>query len=109
MPVIVFADETGTHDPTGKKPGSEMVGIAGYVGWADDWAKFCDEWKAVLDKFQIPFFHMSDFANLKHGPKDPKWPYRHLSSEQRDSLLFELEKGKIGVRSQHQTIRSPVC
>ena len=36
--VLIYADETGTHDVTGKLAGSAVAGIAGYLGWPDDWA-----------------------------------------------------------------------
>ena len=29
----VFADESGTHDEAGRKPGSEVAGVVGYLAW----------------------------------------------------------------------------
>jgi hypothetical protein len=88
--VVVYADETGTHDPTGKLPGSEMCGAAGYVGWADDWAKLCGQWQAVLNQFAVSSFHFKQYANKKDRTTNPKSPYYQWSAEKLDAFLFEL-------------------
>ena len=48
MKVIVYADESGTHDKAGMEPGSEVAVTAGYAGKVDGWIKFCKDWQAVF-------------------------------------------------------------
>ena len=61
--LIIYADESGTNNPTGEEPTSEVPVIAGYMGWRDEWRKFCPAWKAILDRYKISCFHAKDFFN----------------------------------------------
>jgi hypothetical protein len=90
MNVALYADETGTHDPTGRSKGAEVMGIAGYLSWADDWASFCDEWRAILEQYQVPRFHFSDFADKTNGPRRKNWPYQGWSEDRRERFLYDL-------------------
>jgi len=85
-----YADETGTHDDTGRQPGSEVAGVCGYIAWADDWQKFCGEWQQVLASHGVRRFHFAEFADVTNGPRKPDWPYRGWSNEKRDSFLNTL-------------------
>ncbi len=60
-----YFDESGTHD------GSETIVVAGFLALANAWRSFGEEWNAALKDYQIPFFHMSKFAQ-KVPPYD--WP-----------------------------------
>lgn len=90
MNIVAYADETGTHDPTGGERGAEIAGITGYVGWSDDWKNFCCEWQEVLDKYKVPYFHFSEFANQENRSGDRSWAYYHLDKTQRDRFPIEL-------------------
>jgi uncharacterized protein DUF3800 len=57
---IAYIDESGTHDE------SEFASIAGYVDRSDGWAEFEDDWKAVLNRYVVGEFHMTDFES-RHG------------------------------------------
>jgi hypothetical protein len=48
MPLAIYVDETGTHDPTGKQQGAAILAVGGYIAWRDDWQKFSGEWEQVL-------------------------------------------------------------
>jgi Protein of unknown function (DUF3800) len=50
-------DESGTHDE------SEFASLAGYVDHSDRWAEFENEWKAVLARYCVEEFHLTDFEN----------------------------------------------
>lgn len=84
-----FADETGTHDMTGLAPGSEVAAVVGYLSRKDDWANFCSDWKAILDKYHIKVFHMSEFNNVNRRD-DPTWPYHGWSRDRMQSFINEL-------------------
>ena len=92
--VIVCADESGTHDPAGKQPGSSVTIVAGYAAFGDSWEAFARKWHAILDKYhgtdRERYFHFSEYADLKHGPKDPTWLYYNWSPEKRHDYLMEL-------------------
>lgn len=60
---VAYMDESGTHD------GSEFASLAGYVNHSDSWAEFEEAWKAVLTRYCVEEFHMTDFEN-RHGEFD---------------------------------------
>jgi hypothetical protein len=62
---IAYIDESGTHDE------SEFASIAGYVDRSDGWAGFEKDWKAVLDRYGVGEFHMTDFES-RHGEFDSR-------------------------------------
>jgi hypothetical protein len=90
MNLISFADESGTHDATGQQLGSEVAGVVGYISDKDNWENFCGEWKAVLDRYDVKVFHMSEFADEINGPKKPEWPYHGWDRPKRDRFIREL-------------------
>jgi hypothetical protein len=90
--IVVYADESGTHDPSSKETGSKMATLAGYAGFADDWAAFCDDWQAALNDDDIKVFHFSDFADKKNRSKDPSWPYFKWNEKRRDDFLMRLAR-----------------
>ena len=56
--IQIFADESGTHDPTGQRQGSKYPIIAGFAARKSIWDKFCVSWKAMLKKYDdAPYFH----------------------------------------------------
>lgn len=56
-----FMDETG-HS---KEERQKFVGMAGLIATRADWAGFEREWKKALQSFDIPHFHMKDFAHFR--------------------------------------------
>ena len=75
-----FIDESGLD---GSGP---VLVFAGYIGEAEDWARFSDEWKAVLDKEpKISAFRMHDAA-ARWG-EFANWP-----RELRDERLREFAR-----------------
>ena len=90
MSAAFYADETGTHSISGKNAGLAVAGVGGYLSWPQDWAKFCEQWKEVLDEHNIGCFHFSEFADRKNGPRRKSWPYLGWSEEKRDTFLNSL-------------------
>jgi hypothetical protein len=87
--LIAYADDSGTHDETGRQTGSEAPVFGGYIGDIKDWKLFCWRWQAVLDRYKVPYFHYREFAN-RHSADKPNSPYHGWSDLRRDTFLFEL-------------------
>jgi hypothetical protein len=60
--IVVYADDSGTHDRTGKQPGSRVAIAAGFAAPIDEWVKFRKDWQAVLTKYDAPYFHFKEWA-----------------------------------------------
>ncbi len=60
--IVVFAyiDDTGTHDPTGQLPGSEVAGAVGYISRMNRWAKLDWAWRKALERHHVTVFHAFD-------------------------------------------------
>src|SRR6266404_6314054 len=73
--LVVYADESGTHDKTGKEPGAREATIAGIAALREDWIPFCAQWAKVLKVYRVPYFHYSEWraaevrARMKLSPK----------------------------------------
>jgi hypothetical protein len=88
--LVVYADESGTHDRAAKQPGSEAPVFGGYIGDIKDWKIFCIHWQSVLTKYRIPFFHYREFNSLRDTEQNPTSPYFNWGELKRDTFLFEL-------------------
>ncbi len=88
--IVVFADESGMHDPTGMHHGSDVATVCGYLSHKEQWKNFDDDWQGVLDSKGIRVFHMSEFMDKINGPSKPDWPYRGWSDSERDSFIRAL-------------------
>jgi hypothetical protein len=66
LTLTAYFDESGTHH------GSEAVAVAGYLSTSEGWLAFRAEWEAALANFNIPMFHMTDFALSQQQFKG--WP-----------------------------------
>ena len=102
MKAILYADDSGSHDPTGFSDGSQNVHICGYVGLVEDWVSFYGQWKRVLDIYSAQFFHFSDWndaaAVARGRPATSNYkknPYQGWPNERLLSLLYGLA-GVIG-------------
>jgi len=72
--ILIYADESGTHDPKGVEPHSQYPIIAGFAAKKSVWDKFDISWKAVLAKYDAPYFHGRELtaarvAVLQNKPK----------------------------------------
>lgn len=52
-----YFDESGTHAD------SDSVVLAGFLSTFERWQQFEAEWNKSLAEYDLPFFHMTDFAN----------------------------------------------
>lgn len=84
--VETYFDESGSHN------GSPVLCVAGYIIEKDACVQLDQEWKRVLDEYELPYFRMSSCA---HGTK----PFDVLSPEQR----IAVEKEMIAIMRQHIT------
>jgi hypothetical protein len=53
--IKVYFDDSGTHDA------SVAVAVGGYLASVESWDSFQPKWRSVLDEYEIPYFHMTDF------------------------------------------------
>jgi len=60
--VDVYADESGTHDPAGKRPGAEVAAICGYAGWKNKLRTFSRQWKDHLKLNGVSLIASADLA-----------------------------------------------
>lgn len=90
MGVIMYADESGTHDATGRQQGAQVATVAGFLARTEHWQRFTEEWVAVLDEYHVPAFHMSEFTDEKRGSKKLDWPYKGWSRGKRDKFISSL-------------------
>jgi len=88
--LTVYADESGTHDPTGNLRGSEAPVFGGFMDTFDRWQIFRTHWESVLDKYKVPYFHYREFAPVLKTRNDPKSPYYGWDDRKRDEFIFEL-------------------
>ena len=74
-----YVDESGTD------PDDLAHVLAGYIIKPDHGLKMAMKWKAVLRKYDIPYFHMTDCAHYTHCE-----PYKSLGREKCINLAAEL-------------------
>jgi hypothetical protein len=51
---------TGYFDDSGD---GKVLTLVGYVGGERHWEMFEEQWAAVLDRFEVPYFHMREFGD----------------------------------------------
>jgi len=86
-----YGDESGTHDRLGVQPGSDVIAVAGYLGWNDDWKRIQTRWKNCLEKYRVSEFHLARFL------RNEEPPYRTWNKEKREEFIDEL----IGIARRH--------
>jgi hypothetical protein len=79
-----YFDESGSHD------GSPVLCVAGYVFEKSNCKALDLGWKAVLDRYRLPFFRMSACAHNQR-------PFDHLSRDE----CIEVEKAMISLVNEH--------
>src|SRR5882757_1781862 len=60
--LIVYADESGTHDEKAILPGSEAPVFGGYIADVRRWKLSVMHWQSVLEKYRVPYFHFREFS-----------------------------------------------
>jgi hypothetical protein len=82
-------------DESGTDPGTETVSksdtpillVGGYLAHVNEWLDFEREWKPIiqplLEKYDLRYFHMKDFANRRY-------PYSLLSDDENEALIQSL-------------------
>ena len=98
--VVIYADESGTHDKTGTQKGSAHPLIAGFAAPPSDWAKFCVDWKAVLDAYNAPYFHFREWTlaanairfNRKETPELSRNPFHKWELKRLEKFLLALAR-----------------
>lgn len=56
--IWAYYDESGEYGPDGALLN---MSIGGCVARLEAWEKFTDQWRTILDREGLPFFHMTDF------------------------------------------------
>ncbi len=77
MILTVYCDESGTH------AGSPCTVLAGFIGCADEWVHFEQEWTKVLRKYSISHIHAK---HLWHRQKE----FKGWTEEQANYLWADL-------------------
>lgn len=98
MNIVVYIDESGTHDPTGNRPGSGAVTISGLVATKEDWVAFDHQWRKILKKYKVCYFHFREqfaawrvIALGKEAPSDfQKNPYKNWGKDKLVDFVLEL-------------------
>ena len=94
VPIVCYADESGTHDATGSHIGAEVAVVAGIVSWKGNWDNFTRDWLLTLHKYEVPdgVFHMADLAkeDVCLKGEDCESPYHHWPKEKRQGLVSDL-------------------
>jgi hypothetical protein len=97
--VVVYADESGTHDETGKQRGSREATVAGIAALREDWIPFCTQWAKVLKDYDAPYFHYKKWraaevrAQMKRPPKSKQEdPYPGWNIEKLNAFAVELAR-----------------
>jgi hypothetical protein len=78
-------DESGTDPGTGGKSKADVpiILVGGYFAHVRDWVGFDEKWNAILDKYDLPYFHMVDFANKNR-------PYFLMAEEKYNAVISDV-------------------
>jgi hypothetical protein len=53
---------TAYLDASMSQQGAQVITIAGFVSTETKWLKFEKSWNAILNKYEVPYLHMNEFA-----------------------------------------------
>ena len=87
MKIVAYCDESGTHDLTGKGKGSNPC-VCGYIATVEYWAKFRQEWGAVLNAYTVPYFHFRELNKSERSK--PANPHHGWDDERADDFIHDL-------------------
>lgn len=86
-----YCDEFG-HP---RDPKKNYMGIAGLLGWSDNWKTLTREWEECLRIERIPKpFHMVDFVHHNEKFSDPRWEDQNERNRVLDLLLSIIRKAE---------------
>jgi hypothetical protein len=80
MALTVYLDDSGTDAPN-----THLV-VAGFASEIDQWNRFNNEWKDVLDSFGVPFFKAKQFDGGRRG----KGVYQDWDEKRRRAFMGNL-------------------
>src|ERR1700691_3026173 len=62
--VLRVAAITGYFDTSGKASSASAIElvVSGFVSTRKKWNRFEEQWQAVLEEFEVPYFHMKEFG-----------------------------------------------
>ena len=100
MKIIVYADESGTHDKSGNLEGSEVAVFAGFAAKVESWIRFRKDWQAVLKKYSATYFHFNEWSgasavarNIRPATSQHQEnPYYGWTIDRLDNFFLELAK-----------------
>lgn len=110
--IVIYADESGTHDPTGEKDGSAYPIIAGFAATIAVWDSFISEWEHVLKQYDVGYFHgrelrEAQMAKLHNKPatkellKNPyfkaAWSLQRIEQFRKKLTKVAAKKGKVPI------------
>jgi len=96
--IVAYGHDSGTQDiDHATQPGSQIAVLAGYFGLAADWIAFQEEWQCVLNKYEVPYFHSSDYASKDLCARQGSF-YFGWTPNQRERFLYELASKAPGNR-----------
>lgn len=81
----VFALLSSYFDASGGKDQGFIV-VAGYVARLSRWEMFARDWRFMLGQYNVPYFHMKDFAHGKEPFDNPEWK----KEPRRENFLRDL-------------------
>jgi hypothetical protein len=97
MPMQAYVDESGD------KGQGDWLTLVGLIASAEEWAKFSDDWRAVLNQPPaVSAWHMREAVNLKEE-------FRRWSAEERDARLRQLSDvvNKYQITALHASVDIP--
>jgi hypothetical protein len=86
-----YCDEFG-HP---KDPNKKVMGIAGLLGWSDDWIALSNRWRKIQDAEQVPTFHMTDFVHHTEDFSDKRWESEDERARILTLFLDAIETAKV--------------
>lgn len=63
--IVIYADESGTHDHRGEKKGAQFPIIAGFAATKETWDGFHCEWEKILNEFGVNYFHARELEGAR--------------------------------------------
>jgi hypothetical protein len=87
-----YCDEFGSP----KDPHKKFMGIAGLLGWSDNWRRFTEEWDECLCAECIPKpFHMTDFVHHTERFSAKRWENQDERTRVLDLLLSIIKRAEV--------------
>lgn len=80
-----YGDESGTHDPSGREHGSDVIAVAGYIAKNEEWEHFNVRWKNCLKQYGVPKFHAADCVQQRRNS-----PYQGWCRDKCDKFIKDL-------------------